>query len=124
MEFTATVIDHFVNPRNMGEIKDPSYVAQAEDNTCGDKLSLYVKIEGDRITDAKFKALGCGAFVATSSMVTEMIKGKTLDEAKQLTSADIIDALGGLPEEKSHCAALLKEVVDKVVVDYGGKNHG
>ena len=121
MEYTEIVIDHFMNPRNMGELKDPSSVAEAHDDTCGDKLWLYINVEDDVITQAKFKALGCGAFVATSSMVTELIKGKNLEVAKNLTSEEITKALGGLPEGKTHCATLLKEVVHKVVAGYENK---
>ena len=121
MEFSKIVIDHFMNPRNMGEIENPSTKAAVSDETCGDQLWLYLDIEENKIKEAKFKALGCGAFVATCSIVTELIKDKTLDEANQLSAEQITLALGGLPEEKAHCARLLTDVVKGAIENFERK---
>ena len=99
MQYTAKVIDHFTNPRNVGEIEDASGVGEVGNAKCGDIMKMYLKIdENDTITDVKFKTYGCGAAIATSSVATEMIKGKSVDEALRLKNQDVVDALGGLPD--------------------------
>lgn len=106
MEYTEQVIDHFTNPRNIGVIREPSVLIQVGDPGCGDSLLLMLNIDNNRIIDVKYKIFGCGAAVATSSIASEMVMGKSLEEAMQLTDQDIAEALGGLPEDKMHCSNL------------------
>jgi nitrogen fixation NifU-like protein len=101
--YTEKVMDHFSNPRNVGEIQDASGVGEVGNPTCGDIMKIFLKVEDDIITDVKFKTFGCGAAIATSSMVTEMVKGKTLDEAAKITNKAVAEALDGLPPKKMHC---------------------
>ena len=103
MEYSAKVMDHFMNPRNVGEIENASGVGQVGNMKCGDIMKVYLQIEDNRIVDAKFKTFGCGAAVATSSMATELVKGKTVQEALEVTNKAVMEALDGLPPVKVHC---------------------
>ena len=104
--YTETVMDHFTHPRNVGEIPDASGVGEVGNAKCGDIMKMYLKIKDDRIEDAKFETFGCGSAIASSSMATELIKGKTVDEALAVTNKQVVDALGGLPAYKLHCSVL------------------
>jgi len=117
-------MDHFQNPRNVGEIPDADGVGEVGNAVCGDIMKIYLKVEDDRIADVKFKTFGCGAAIATSSMVTEMVKGKTLDEALQITNKAVAEALDGLPPQKMHCSNLAADALHKAIEDYRAKNSG
>ena len=119
--YSDQVMDHFMHPRNMGEIEDPSGVGEVGNPACGDVMRLYLKIEDDKIVDAKFKTFGCGAAIASSSMTTEMIKGKTIDEALKLSNQAVSEALGGLPPAKQHCSVLAEEALQAALEDYKKK---
>ena len=118
MEYTGQVMDHFMNPRNMGEIEDASGVGTVGNAKCGDIMRIYIKVENDVITDVKFKTFGCGAAIATSSKATELVKGMTLEEAEKLTNKMVMDALGGLPPVKVHCSVLAEEALHAAIQDY------
>lgn len=118
MNYSEKVMDHFTNPRNVGEIEDADGIGEVGNAKCGDIMKMYLKIEGDVITDVKFKTFGCGAAVATSSMATEMIKGKTINEALQLTNKAVMEALDGLPPVKVHCSVLAEQAVKAALTDY------
>ena len=120
--YTDTVMDHFMHPRNVGEIKDPSGVGEVGNAKCGDIMKMYLDIENDVIKDVKFETFGCGSAIASSSMATEMIKGKTVEEALAITNKDVVDALGGLPAHKLHCSVLAEEAIKSAVKDYYDKN--
>ncbi|MCL2399149.1 MAG: Fe-S cluster assembly scaffold protein NifU [Defluviitaleaceae bacterium] len=122
MEYNDMVMDHFSNPRNVGTIEDASGVGTVGNAQCGDIMKVYLKIEGDVVQDAKFKTFGCGAAVATSSMATELIIGKTIKEALQITNKTVLDALGGLPSAKVHCSCLAEEALHAALWDYAQKN--
>ena len=121
------VMDHFTNPRNVGEIKDADGVGTTGNPTCGDIMKIFLKIgkkDGQEIIeDVKFQTFGCGAAVATSSMVTEMVKGKTLDEAEKISNAAVAEALGGLPPVKMHCSNLAANALHEAIKDYRSKNN-
>lgn len=121
--YTEKVMDHFQNPRNVGEITDASGVGTVGNAKCGDIMQIFLKVNDDTqvIEDVKFKTFGCGAAVATSSMATEMIKGKTLDQALSLTNAAVVEALEGLPPQKIHCSVLAEEAVKAAIEDYKKK---
>lgn len=122
--YSDKVIDHFQNPRNVGEIEDASGVGTVGNAKCGDMMRLYLKINEEQvIIDCKFKTYGCGAAVASSSMATEMIKGKTVAEAMKLTNKVVMEALDGLPPEKEHCSLLAEETLHAALWDYAEK-HG
>ena len=116
--YTDTVMDHFMHPRNVGDIKDPSGVGEVGNAKCGDIMKMYLDIENDVIKDVKFETFGCGSAIASSSMATEMIKGKTVEEALAITNKDVVDALGGLPAHKLHCSVLAEEAIKSAVKDY------
>ena len=122
MEYTEKVLDHFTNPRNVGELADASGIGTVGNAKCGDIMRVYLKIEGDIITDATFKTFGCGAAVATSSMATEMVKGKTIAQALQITNTAVMQALDGLPSTKAHCSNLAEEALQAALWDYAQKN--
>ena len=123
MLYSDKVMDHFEHPRNVGEIEHADGVGQVGNPKCGDIMKMYLKIDGDVITDVKFKTFGCGSAIATSSMATEMIKGKTIAEAMTLTNAAVAEALDGLPAYKMHCSVLAEEAIKAAVKDYYDK-HG
>ena len=118
MEYTEQVMDHFMHPRNMGEMEDPSGVGTVGNAKCGDIMRIYIKVENDVITDVKFKTFGCGAAIATSSKATELVKGLTLDEALKITNKMVMDSLGGLPPVKVHCSVLAEEALHAAIQDY------
>lgn len=122
--YTDKVMDHFQNPRNVGEIDDPSGVGEIGNAVCGDIMKIYLKIKDDRIEDVKFKTFGCGAAIATSSMVTEMVKGKTIDEALTISNRTVAEALDGLPPQKMHCSNLAADALHKAIEDYRAKKAG
>ena len=119
MNYSEKVMDHFTNPRNVGDIEDASGVGVVGNAKCGDIMKIYLKIDdNDVITDCKFKTFGCGAAIATSSMATELIKGKTVAEALTLTNSAVVEALEGLPPVKVHCSVLAEEAVKSALADY------
>ena len=118
MIYSEKVMDHFSNPRNVGEIPDASGIGEVGNSKCGDIMKMYIKIDGDKITDVKFKTFGCGAAIATSSMATELIKGKTIKEALQLTNKAVMEALDGLPPVKVHCSVLAEQAIKAAISDY------
>ena len=120
--YSEKVLDHFTNPRNVGEIPDADGVGEVGNARCGDIMKMYLKIDGDTITDVKFKTFGCGAAIATSSMATELIKGKSIEDALKLTNKAVAEALDGLPPVKMHCSVLAEEAVRAAVKDYYDKN--
>lgn len=119
--YTDKVLDYFQNPRNVGEIEDASGVGQVGSPKCGDIMKMYLEIEDDVIVDVKFKTYGCGAAVATSSMATELIMGKTLEEAEKITNKMVVEELGGLPHEKLHCSVLAEQAIRAAIKDYRAK---
>lgn len=116
-------MDHFRHPRNVGEITDADGIGEVGNAKCGDIMRMYIKVEGDIIVDAKFMTFGCGSAIATSSMATELIKGKPISEALELTNKAVVEALDGLPAHKLHCSVLAEEAVKKAVRDYYDKNN-
>lgn len=116
--YSEKVLDHFTNPRNVGEIEDANGVGTVGNAKCGDIMQIFLDIEDNIIKDVKFKTFGCGAAVATSSMVTEMVKGKTIEEAMKVTNAAVAEALDGLPEAKLHCSNLAADAVHAAIKDY------
>ena len=118
MNYSEKVMDHFTNPRNVGEIENADGVGLVGNAKCGDIMKMYLKIENDVIVDCKFKTFGCGAAIATSSMATELIKGKTIEQALALTNSAVVEALEGLPAVKVHCSVLAEEAVKSALADY------
>ncbi len=116
--YSEKVMEHFRNPHNMGEIPNADGVGTVGNPVCGDLMSIYIKVKDNRLEDVKFKTFGCGAAIATSSMVTDMAKGKTLDEAMKITRADVADNLGGLPQIKMHCSNLAADGLHAAIQDY------
>lgn len=116
--YSQKVMDHFMNPRNVGEIADADGVGMEGNPTCGDAMQIFIKVENERIVDAKFRTFGCGAAIAVSSMITEMVKGKTLDEALAISKEAVAQELGGLPPQKMHCSNLGADALRKAIEDY------
>lgn len=119
--YTEKVMDHFSNPRNVGEIPEANGVGEVGNPSCGDIMKIFLKVEDNVIKDIKFKTFGCGAAIATSSMVTEMAKGKTIDEALQITNKAVAEMLDGLPPKKMHCSNLAADALHKAIEDYKNK---
>lgn len=118
MQYSEKVMEHFRNPRNVGEIENPDGVGHVGNPICGDVMELYIKVENDVIVDAKFKTFGCGAAIASSSMLTEIVKGKTIDEALKVSNEVIAELLGGLPPVKMHCSMLAEDALKSAIEDY------
>ena len=116
--YSEKVMEHFSNPRNVGEIENPDGVGHVGNPVCGDIMELYIKVDNGIITDAKFKTFGCGAAIATSSMVTELVKGKSVEEALEISNKAVAEALGGLPPIKMHCSVLAEEALKSAITDY------
>jgi len=122
--YSEKVMDHFRSPRNVGEIPDADGVGTVGNPVCGDMMTIYIKVDGEKITDIKFKTFGCGAAVATSSMITELAKGKSLDEAMKITRNDVADNLGGLPPIKMHCSNLAADALHEAIKNYRNQKGG
>jgi len=116
--YTDKVMEHFKNPRNMGEIPDADGVGTVGNPVCGDLMTIYIKVKNNRLEDIKFKTFGCGSAIATSSMITELAKGKTLEEGLKITRANVADSLGGLPPVKMHCSNLAADALHAAIEDY------
>ena len=123
MAYSEKVMDHFANPRNVGEIENADGIGEVGNSKCGDIMKMYIKVDNDIITDVKFKTFGCGAAIATSSMATEMVKGKTVQEAMEVTNKAVMEALDGLPPVKIHCSLLAEEAIHAALWDYAEKHH-
>ncbi len=121
--YSEKVMDHFLNPRNVGTIEDANGIGEVGNTVCGDIMKIYLKIENDIITDVKFHTFGCGSAIASSSIATEMIKGKSINEALELSNKAVVEALDGLPAHKIHCSVLAEEAVKAAIKDYYDKNH-
>ncbi len=121
--YSEKVMDHFTNPRNVGEIENADGIGEVGNVKCGDIMRMYLKIEGDTIEDVKFKTFGCGSAIASSSMATELIKGKTIDEAMELTNKAVANALDGLPPIKMHCSVLAEQAIKAALLDYSKKSN-
>ncbi len=122
--YNETVMEHFTNPRNVGEIEDADGVGEVGSPQCGDIMKIFLRIEDNIIKDIKFKTFGCASAIASSSIMTEMVKGKTIEEALSLTNRDVVDALGGLPAPKVHCSVLAEEAIRAAIEDYRKKSEG
>jgi len=121
-EYTDKVMDHFMNPRNVGKLDDADGVGQVGNASCGDIMKIFIKVEDEKIADIKFQTFGCGAAIATSSVATEMVIGKTIDQALELTKAQVAKELGGLPPEKLHCSNLAADALHEAIKDYKNNN--
>lgn len=121
--YTEIVMDHFKNPRNVGSIENADGVGQVGNAKCGDIMKIYLKIKGDMIEDAKFETFGCGSAIASSSMATELIKGKSINEAVELSNKAVVEALGGLPPVKVHCSVLAEQAIKSALYDYAQKTN-
>lgn len=119
--YTETVMDHFRNPRNVGSMENPDGVGQVGNAKCGDIMKIYLKINNDIIEDVKFETFGCGSAIASSSMATELIKGKSINDAVELTNKAVVEALGGLPPVKIHCSVLAEQAIKSALYDYAQK---
>jgi nitrogen fixation protein NifU and related proteins len=119
--YNPIIMDHFTHPRNMGEIENPDGVGEVKNPACGDTMRLFIKVEADRIIDARFLTFGCGPAIAASSITTEMVKGKTVEEALAISNKSIAEALGGLPPTKIHCSLLAEKAIRAAVLDYRKK---
>lgn len=119
--YTETVMDHFRNPRNVGTMENPDGVGQVGNAKCGDIMKIYLKINNDMIEDVKFETFGCGSAIASSSMATELIKGKSINDAVELTNKAVVEALGGLPPVKIHCSVLAEQAIKSALYDYAQK---
>ena len=121
MNYSQTVLDHFVNPRNSGEIENPDAFGESGSEKCGDITRIYLNIENNIISEARFQTFGCCAAIATSSVTTELIQGKSIEQAMQLTESDIVEALDGLPPDKMHCPAVAEQAVKSALLNYQQK---
>ena len=119
--YNETVMEHFTNPRNVGEIEDADGIGEVGSPQCGDIMKIFLKVEDNIIKDIKFKTFGCASAIASSSIMTDMVKGKTIEEALALTNKDVVDALGGLPKPKVHCSVLAEEAIRSAIEDYKKK---
>ena len=119
--YSEKVMDHFNNPRNVGEIKNADGIGEVGNPVCGDIMKIYIKVKDNKITDCKFRTFGCGAAIATSSMITEMVKGKQVDDALKISNKAVAEALGGLPPVKMHCSNLAADGLAKAIEDYKSK---
>ena len=122
--YSEKVMEHFKNPHNVGEIENADGVGHVGNPVCGDLMELYIKVDNNTIVDAKFKTFGCGAAIATSSMITDMVKGKSIEEALKISNKAVAEALDGLPPVKMHCSALAEEAIKSAIEDYRSKNGG
>lgn len=122
--YSEKVMEHFKNPRNVGEMENPDGIGHVGNPVCGDIMELYIKVEEGKIVDAKFKTFGCGAAIATSSMVTELVKGKTIEGALKISNRAVAEALGGLPPIKMHCSVLAEQALRSAIDDYLKKSQG
>lgn len=122
--YSSKVMEHFKNPKNVGDMENPDGIGHVGNSVCGDIMELYIKVRDEIITDAKFKTFGCGAAIATSSMVTELVKGKTIKEALEISNKAVVEALGGLPPIKLHCSVLAEQALKKAIDDYLKKTTG
>jgi nitrogen fixation NifU-like protein len=122
--YNDTVMDHFMNPRNMGDISNADGVGEVGAAACGDIMKISLKIKDGKIEDARFKTFGCGSAIASSSMATELIKGRSIDEVKKFSNQEVVDALGGLPPVKIHCSVLAEEALKAAIEDYEKKKQG
>jgi nitrogen fixation NifU-like protein len=116
--YSEIVMDHFRNPRNVGTLEDADGVGMVGNPVCGDMMEMFIKVQDDRLVDVKFRTFGCGAAIATSSITTELVKGKTIEEALQLTNRSVAEALGGLPTQKLHCSNLAADALHEAIKDY------
>ena len=121
--YSKKVLEYFRNPKNLGEIKNPDGVATVGNPVCGDVMKMFIKVKGNKISAIKFQTLGCAAAIATSSVVTEMVKGKTLWEAKMIKEGEVIKSLGGLPKQKIHCSVLAVKALKQAIENYENKQH-
>ncbi len=122
--YSDKVLEHFKNPRNVGEMENPDGIGRVGNPVCGDIMELYIRVNNSTIVDATFKTFGCGAAIATSSMVTEMVKGKSIDEARQISNRAVAEALDGLPSIKMHCSVLAEEALKSAIENYLSKSKG
>ncbi|MCK5139321.1 MAG: Fe-S cluster assembly scaffold protein NifU [Thermodesulfovibrionia bacterium] len=122
--YSKKVMEHFTNPRNVGEIPDADGIGEQGNPVCGDAMKIFIKVQDNKIVDAKFQTFGCGASIAVSSMVTEMVKGKTIDEALKISKETVASALDGLPPQKMHCSNLGADALHKAIEDYRKKHSG
>ena len=122
IHYNETVLDHFRNPRNVGKLEAAGGVGEHSSDVCGDHMCVYIAVDGERIADIRFLSLGCAASIASGSVLTEMAKGRTLEEAAAITKEDIVRALGGLPDEKIHCSVLAADALCKAIDDYRAKS--
>jgi len=122
--YSEKVMEHFKNPKNVGEMENPDGIGHVGNPICGDIMELYIKVENDIITDARFKTFGCGAAIATSSMVTELVKGKSIEDALKISNRAVAEALGGLPPIKMHCSVLAEEALQSAIDNYLKKRKG
>lgn len=118
MEYSEKVVEHYTNPRNVGKIENASGIGEVGNPVCGDIMKMFIKVENNIIVDVKFKTFGCGAAISTSSISTEMIKGKTIEETLKLKNTDVVNSLGGLPPVKLHCSVLAEEAIHEAIADY------